>query len=138
MTMRQRAARIITIILAPLCFLGCDQDPLHLSCRAITGNYCLELWEDGHTYYIDDIRHTEENGGGVVDGTVLRIGWNQNYIVVLRHPIFGGDKEGWMIIDVKSNQIHGPTDTIQKPGMREVEAIPTMTAADAWRKLGAS
>jgi len=53
---------------------GCmDQDPFGLAERPVAGGVSLEQWEDGETYYLTGFDHDE--GGGLVDGTVQRLGW---------------------------------------------------------------
>jgi len=50
----------------------------------------------------------QPEGGGVLEGGVEKIGWNDQYIVALRHATFRGDPDGWMKIDVHTKQITGP------------------------------
>jgi hypothetical protein len=57
-------------------------------CKAESGNYYLVLKKDAGN-----------SGTGVVEGTVTQIGWNDKFILVNRKASFGGDKDGWMIIN---------------------------------------
>jgi hypothetical protein len=73
------------------------------------GRLQLEQWEDGNTYYLNKKGHKGSgSGGGLLDGTVQRIGWSQRYIVAKRYSTFRGDPDGWMVIDLQSGEITGP------------------------------
>ena len=88
------------IACAALLFIlsGCDQDPFHQRERVILTGYQLEQSEDSRLFYL--VREgAKDNGGGVLDGTLKRIGWNGRYILAERKATFGGDKDGWMIVD---------------------------------------
>ncbi len=115
---------------------GCDQDPFGLSCRRLAGNYCLRQWEDGETYYIDTLDSKDNGGGGVIDGTVERIAWNDQYIVVLRRPNFGPDGYGYMSINVRNGRLEGPASRVGALKEGGVSTMATVTPKVAWDKLG--
>lgn len=73
----------------------------------IAGNYYLHRWEGGTLFYIVD-KWSEPNGGGLIEGTVQKVSWSEDYIFVKRKSTFGGDTNGWMIIDVYKSKIVGP------------------------------
>ena len=75
--------------------------------REIVGGYYLHRWEGGTPFYIVK-RWSEPNGGGVLEGTVQEICWTEDYIFAKRKSTFGGDPNGWMIINVNENTIRGP------------------------------
>jgi len=87
----------------------------------ITGNYYLHKWEGGHPFYIVD-KWGEPDGGGLINGTVQEIGWNEKYIFAKRKSTFGGDPNGWMVIDVNANKITGPF-TDEELGNKQKELI---------------
>jgi hypothetical protein len=113
---------------------GCmDQDPFGQAQRRVAGDYSLEQWEDFETYYLVSPGH--EQGGDAVDGTVQRIGWNDRYIIAERRATFGGEVDGWMVVDAKLGTVRGPygSDEIARnPALRGIRAMP---AADAWDRL---
>ena len=92
-------ARTLSALLMLLVW-SCDQDPFHMRQRQVLPGYDFEEWEDSRTYYL--VRSGDkDDGGGVLKGTVVRVGWNARYIVAERKANFGGDKNGWMIVDPK-------------------------------------
>ena len=103
--------------------------------KDLPGDYRLVRWEDGQRYYIGKSGEKLE-GGGVVGGTVERVGWDDRYIVAWRHAMFGGDPDGWMIIDTHENKVMGPAsdDELLKqggeiPALRGIKPLP---AAVVW------
>jgi|SRR5580658_9968448 hypothetical protein len=112
------------------CFPGDGQQ------RTIIGDYKLHQWEDGITYYLHKQGQDDSSqGGSIIGGTVLRIGWNSRYIVAERHSIFRGDADGWMIIDVQSGVISGPFSDSDFRARPEVKDIQIYDASEAWGKL---
>src|SRR5258708_6498701 len=108
--MRLLTGAALLMLSAPLC--GCNVD-LGLACRTVAGIYCLDKWEDGQSYYLNDRRGYGlggggKDGGGVIDGTVQQIGWTDRVILVDRQAIWGGDPNGWMVIDVRQRIVRGP------------------------------
>ena len=57
-------------------------------------------------YYVIDLKDTP--GGGVFDGTVDQIGWNQNWILARVTRLYHGDTNGWYVLDVKTKRVIGP------------------------------
>ena len=129
-------ARNVACVLAVLTiFTACNQDPFHLSYRAVAGRYVLHRWEDGKTYYLEETGQESANGGGVLDGIVTEIGWNGSYIVARRHAIFGGDPDGWMIVNVQQRSVRGPYSDHQVTEMPEIRGIHALSAEQAWKEL---
>ena len=86
-----------------LLLVGCNQDR-----RPLSGRYYLErLVEGGTSYYVID-PEARNDGGGVFDGTVEEIGWNQDWIVARVKRIFHGDPSGWFALNLKTNEVSGP------------------------------
>ena len=104
----------------------------------ITDNYYLHRWEGGAPFYIVN-KWGDINGGGLIEGTVQKIGWNEDYIFVKRKATFGGDPDGWMIIDVNANRITGPfTDEEfinKQKELSENNEIEIYDPAEAWKVL---
>jgi len=105
--------------------------------REVVGSYYLHRWEGGSPFYIVD-GWGEPDGGGLIEGSVQRIGWNRDYIFAKRKSTFGGDT-GWMIIDVSENEIMGPfTDEEFESKQKEIvgeQKIKKYSPDEAWEML---
>jgi len=115
--------------------LGCDQDPFGLSQRTVKGDYRLKQWEDGVTYYLVGGPHID-NGGGAIDGTVIRLGWDEQRILVERHANFRGDGDGVMVIDVHLQTISGLLSAQEVATRADLSRIKLMPPKEAWELLG--
>ena len=130
-----RANRLALVVSLAGVLAGCNVD-FGFGCRRVAGTYCLQQWEDNSTYYLNDRAAETNEGGGAIDGTVQRIAWTRDLILVERRANFRGDRDGWMLIDVAGRKMRGPIAeaeahaTLTRAGMRAV------SAADAWRGLG--
>lgn len=128
-----RSGRSLVVVLV-IAIVSCDQDPFHMRERTVLPGYELQQWENSRTYYL--VKSGEkDNGGGVLDGTVLRIGWNGRYVIAERKANFGGDKDGWMIVDTATKTITGPFSDAELKTRPEVRQIRVMNAGEAWRRL---
>ncbi|MEI8045359.1 MAG: hypothetical protein WCL11_28370 [Verrucomicrobiota bacterium] len=126
--------RLFTLICMAVLLAGCF--PGGGTQRKIAGDFSLEQWEDGTTYYLHRRGHADSSeGGSIIGGTVLRIGWSNRYIVAQRHSIYRGDPDGWMIIDVQTGDISGPFTDAQLQARDDVRGIVTHPVAEAWRSL---
>jgi hypothetical protein len=104
--------------------------------RTVAGDFRLHQWEDGMTFYLHKRGHDDSNeGGSIIGGTVVRIGWTSRYILAQRHSIFRGDPDGWMIIDVQTGSITGPFTDAELQARPEARGITTYPVTDAWRRL---
>lgn len=125
-----KTLRVLSL-LCLTCFLsGCGNE------RTIKGAFRLEQWEDGETYYLH--RRSQDDsasGGGIIEGTVRRLGWNNRFILVDRHSNYRGDPDGWMIIDVRSEKIIGPFTDAELRARSEASGIQTYRINEAWKKL---
>ena len=104
----QLAAMRSTIMVLLLLLAGCF--PFGTEQRTISGDYRLERSEDGETFYLAE-KGRPHSGGGVLEGTVEQIGWNDRFVAVKRQSLVRGDpnsRDGWMIIDLKTKIITGP------------------------------
>jgi len=111
---------------------GCmDQDPFGLSKRTIVAPFNLKKFE-GNMYFIQKNGH-DEDGGGIIAGHVLRIGWSKTLIFAKRYSTFRGDPDGWIIIDVQTQKIKGPlTD---EAFSNDYPNAVTMATEEAWKRL---
>jgi hypothetical protein len=115
--------------------MSCDQDPLRLSYRKVAGTYDLHRWEDGKIYYLEEKGAENKNGGGVLDGVVEQIGWNNDYIIAKRRSTFGGDPNGWMVLDVNKKTIKGPFTDEMIEKIPEAKGMRFLDSAKAWAEL---
>jgi hypothetical protein len=90
------------IILICLLFLGCSNQT-----KKTTGGYALERYHQNGMYYLIDPRD-DPPGGGVFDGTVHKIGWNQDWILAWIRRLYHGDTNGWYALNLKTKQVIGP------------------------------
>ena len=128
-------SKILLIFFFGSLLVACDQDPFGLSNRKIAGTYSLHRWEDFKTYYIDTEESRGQSGGGAIDGIVLKIGWNADYILVKRQPLYGGDAIGWILINVKKSRMTGPFSNQEIAKMNEVKGMRIVDPGEAWEKL---
>ena len=120
----------VMLLLFALAMSGCGRQ------HTIAGDYRLEQWEDGKTYYLHKRGQDDSSSGGsIIGGTVLRIGWSSRYIVVERHSIYRGDADGWMIIDLQSGAVSGPFTEADLRTHAEAQGIQIYDASEAWKKL---
>ncbi len=110
-----------------------DQDPFGLSTRDIKGEYELEQWEDGSTYYLKGPSTLQHQAWGAIEGTVGRIGWSGDTILVWQNDC--GTGEGWRIIDTKKENISSIVSQDQIDQDPYLKMITIYTAAQAWEKL---
>jgi hypothetical protein len=109
---------------------GCDQE------RKVAGAYRLEQWEDFRTYYLHKRGQDDSSqGGSIIGGTVVRIGWSSRYILAERHSIDRGDPDGWMIIDVHTGTMSGPLTEQDLRTRAEAQGIQIYEAGEAWKRL---
>ena len=117
------------LIAAALVLAGCSDSKL------LPGGFELQKWEDGTTYYLNDRGKSEQNGGGVIEGTVIRLAWNTDIIAADRYSTFRGDRDGWMIIDTRTKQITGPISEDEFAQLQVKYHLQVRTAEDAWAAL---
>ena len=113
--------------------VGCDQDPFGLNTRPVAGKYQLERAESN--YFLIDDDHPDAVGG-VVEGVVLSIGWDQQRILVERHSIFRGDPDGVMVIELADGKIRGPLRREDVAADPQLQGIKLLLPEDAWQSLG--
>ena len=118
------------LVLFSVLLAGCEQQ------HRIVGDYRLEKFEDGQTYYLHKAGQDDSSqGGSIIGGTVVRIGWSSRYIVAERYSIYRGDPDGWMIIDVQSGVISGPFTETDFQARPESKGIKIYDASEAWKIL---
>ena len=124
--------RFVILTLACASLPGCiDQ---FIDCRKGAGSYCLMQWEDGQTYYLMDGRG-DDRPGGAIDGVVRAIAWGPDLILVDRKPLFGGDPDGWLVIDVRKHTVQGPVTHAEATATIARRSLRSATAPAAWKQL---
>ncbi|MCX6894562.1 MAG: hypothetical protein NTZ16_03460 [Verrucomicrobia bacterium] len=93
----------IALIMGSCLFFGCSP-----STRKLINEYSLERFNENEQYYV--VTPDDEPGGGVFDGTIHEIGWNQDWILALVTRLSHGDKSGWYALNLKTKQIVGPIE----------------------------
>jgi hypothetical protein len=90
---------------AAISFLLCGCGQSH---QQLSGGYYLERFDEGGTSYYVGSSGKPVNGGGVFDGTVQEIGWNEDWILARVNRLYHGDTNGWYVLNVKTGQVLGP------------------------------
>jgi len=112
---------------------------LYRPSRKVSGEYWLERIELDY-YYLERGNEYDPSGAGVIKGSVLKIGWTDDVIVVQRDPASGPEPPDWMVIDLKTGTITGPLDDQAWESLRERDSglrdLTIHSAADAWKLLG--
>jgi hypothetical protein len=75
--------------------------------QKIAGGYALERFQENGMYYLIDSTK-DMPGGGVFDGTVHKIGWNQEWVLAWVRRLYHGDTNGWYALNLKTKQVIGP------------------------------
>jgi hypothetical protein len=104
-------------------FSGCGQ-----SHRQLSGGYYLERFDEGGTSYYVGAPGKDVNGGGVFDGTVQEIGWNDDLILARVRRIYRGDPDGWYALNVKTGQVAGPLQSSElktSPAFSNIKTVQT-------------
>ena len=89
-----------SVVVASVFLFGCEPSTKHL-----VGGYSLERFDESGMYYVVDPE--DAPGGGVFDGTVSQLGWNQEWIIAQVTRLSVG-QSGWYALDVKSKRVYGP------------------------------
>ena len=92
----------IIVVLSSVLLSGCNQ-----STKKLVDGYTLERFEENGEYYLES-SESELSGGGVFEGTIKEIGWNQDCILAYVTRLFHGDTNGWYAVNLNTKQIIGP------------------------------
>lgn len=125
---------------AAILLAGCVLDIPNTRDLPVAGGYFLEQWEDGETYrlYARPVDNTQF-GGGLLAGTIEKIGWNEKFIMAFRTAMVRHEGDGWMIVEVNTRRIWGPLSdtelTEKKKASAEIATIVVYPADQAWKRL---
>lgn len=97
-------------------------DPFGMDIKKISGSYRLEYFSDGNSYAIT--KKGDEQLGGIFEGRVIRLAWNNERIVaeVVKH--YRGDKDGIYSVDLKTGLIEGPFE-VNSEKLMGLTLLPT-------------
>ncbi len=120
----------VLLLILPLLIAGCDLDPFGLTTRTIISPYSLEILEDGETYYL---LGPPNIGWGALEGTVGKIGWNDQYILTWQND--DGQGGGWRVIDTMTKQLSPIISAEELKLMQHIQNIFPVLPKNAWDKL---
>jgi len=126
-----RLVPIVLLILGSAC-IGWG-DALHTP-RRISGAYGLFHTESGH-YKLDGPNKPGTDAGGLVDGTIDSLGWNDTLIVARRLATFRAEGDGWMLVNMRSGQITGPHPDSVRIAVTQTTGIRLISAGSAYQEL---
>ena len=102
----------------------------------MVGDYRLLKFEAGTSYYLCVKDRCGGESTGILDGAVLRIGWDDGHLLVL---MVGPAQQGWRIVDLGSGAVEGPLTDADFAQARKrqpkLEGIETLPVEVAWDKL---
>lgn len=119
---RRISALLVIVVLVGLLLYGWNQD-----LRPLPGGYSLERNNDAPPtiYYVKE-PGPDKGGGGVFDGAIEEIGWNDDWIVARVKRIYWGDPNGWYVLKVKTREMTGPFEETQlklDPALSSIEPM---------------
>jgi hypothetical protein len=118
-----------------VCLIGsaaCDVDLFGTDAQPMVGPYKLMVWEGGKYSLVTDKR----DSCGVLEGHVLRIGWNERVILAEQETCSAEkDRSGWMVIDLKTQKLEGPFDAATIRARPDLTGIDVKAADVVWKKL---
>lgn len=122
------------IVLIVLHGIG-DGIGIRLFChQKIVGDYYLfDLREGGA--YCNKVHYGrwDDSGGGVFDGVVEQIGWNDEWIVAEVQRLSGIDTSGWYVLNVKTGKIFAPIlkeNVLTNDCWKTIKCIPSQ---EVWK-----
>lgn len=119
------------LLVLGLCAAACDIDLFGTDEQPMVGPYSLTVWEGG-TY---SLTKDKRDYCGVLNGHVLRIGWNDRVILAERESCRDEKSRGWMVVDLKTHKIEGPLDTATVKSRPELDGIKIRAADVVWKSL---
>lgn len=127
-------ALIVIVALHWSCMGACD---LMVPTKSLPGEYALIQFEGQQHYIVKN--GAKFGGGGVLQGTISALGWNEHYIVAKRVAMSSKLRSGWMIISVQNGQIVGPFNDEELAEAQERDAalgsVEISAVGEAWEKL---
>ena len=116
------SAASITCCLLSSLLLSCTEGPS----KKLVDRYRLERFSESGSYYVIDARN-HSSGGGVFDGVVDEIGWNDDWILARVRRLYHGDSNGWYVLNVRTREVKGallPSDIKKDPVLAKLQTRP--------------
>lgn len=125
--------RLLSVLLA-LAITGCiGAGDMFAPERSLVGPYTLFRTESGF-FKLGGPGKPAGDAGGYVDGTVDSLGWSGSRLIAWRgRPTYGGDRAGWMVVDVTSGSVTGPLSSAARLQDSSLAAIPVRSANLVWK-----
>ena len=125
--------RIVSVLLA-LVVWGCvGAGDMFAREKSLTGPYTLFKTESGY-FKLGGPGKPAGDAGGFIDGTVDSLGWSGSRLLVWRGtPTFGGDRAGWMVIDLTNGSVVGPLSNAARLQDPTLASIPVRSASIVWK-----
>jgi len=117
---------IASVVVASIILCGCDP-----STKNLVGGYKLERFNENMMYYV--IAPGDPGWGGVFEGTVDQIGWNQDWILARVKKMSHGDTNGWYAVDLKTKQVIGPIQESELRTNPSLSKIKCRSAEEVWK-----
>jgi len=111
------------VILTSILLLSCEGET-----KKLVDGYRLERFAENGKFYL--ITSRSESGGGVFDGTIEKIGWNQDWILASVTRLYNGDPNGWYALQVKTKQVTGPFSEAEIKANPAFSGILPISCAD--------
>jgi hypothetical protein len=101
------AAALVTAlaVVGSLVLVGCSP-----STTKLAHGYQLERFDENGKYYVH-APNDMASGGGVFEGTVEELGWDDSWLIARVQKLYGGDTNGWYALNFKTKEILGPLDS---------------------------
>lgn len=96
------AALLSCFLFSSFFLCGCGK-----TTKTLAGGYRLERFNENGKHYLISPEN-DLSGGGVFDGTVEEIGWNQDWILARVTRLAQSDTNGWYALDLKTKHVVGP------------------------------
>jgi hypothetical protein len=120
---------VVAVALISCLLYGCDR-PL----RQLSGGYYLERFDEGGASFFVETPGKSTNGGGVFDGSVREIGWNDDLILARVNRVYNGDPDGWYVLYIKTGRISGPLQLSELKANSAFSSIKTMEPKEVFSR----
>ncbi len=97
----------LCLLLSIALLQGCvDSDPFGFNKKRITDNYTLLCFPESMRYTVE--KKGSDMLGGVFEGNVSRIGWDEKQLFVDVVKNYRGDRDGLYVLEFSNGFVRGP------------------------------
>lgn len=107
---------------------------IHSKRRIVRGYFLHAFYEGGELYYVHK-GIWDDSGGGVFDGVIEEIGWNNKWIVARVKRLAGIDPSGWYVLEVKMGRVMSPITYENLAKNTNWASIKCVPASEAYKSL---